>query len=393
MKITEKDIGRKVIVNSINSGTINFNNRIGILKAIDDSFQWGYGIIFDKYIDVGHNLAGLCDYGYGYWVYKEDITFISPPNGFLEYFKNNNVVVNCETEQEAEWFCEWMHDNGMKWAAGNSYKDYINWNNYKENTCYCSNNTYQEIQYFKEEKYEIIKWKDLMNWEEDTMKETFEVGDEVELIMNYYDEAWSGNNTHYKCGDRFIIKSIEESCLSVAGQGWLCDNTGNGVFASICKIVNKAKNTEEENNRMDYKVVKTFTLKDILEKDPCSEEFDNLVDELIEQDGYNFRAICKGNIHFNENNWKEYDTFQNNLDWLEEKGFIEKVKTFEPFDLTFRIESKEELGEIYHVLNCPYNKLKEYLDEFPEYKKYPNNEIKRGKLFEIVQKEMYRIKD
>lgn len=485
MKITKKDIGRKVIANG-KIADKSFENEIGTLQQVTDT-EPKLSIKFVNNIN-GHSLFGMCDHGNEWYVNEENITFISPPNEFLEYFKNNRVVVNCETKQEAKWFCEWMHNNGMRWISGCSYKDHINWDNSKENTCYCGNNTYQEIQYFKERKYEIIKWRDLMSWEEDmkialddeflkrfkgekiavrcntkqeadhfckfidyyfdsdeweyrgehywmkdndcffwskeedcrdghilksleqdgyeiidykdlnfeiwkqgedNMKETFEVGDEVELVRNYYSDDNRGNNTGYKCGYRFIIRRIESSIDLEAGQGWLCDESGLGVFASICKIVNKAKDIdiEKEENKMDYKVVKTFTLKDILEKDPCSEEFDNLVDELIEQDGYNFRAICKGNIHFNENNWKEYETFQNNLDWLEENGFIEKVKTFEPFDLKFRIENREELETLWCRMNVPVSDARS--GEDGRYKVHSESAIKQ---WEIVDKEMYRIK-
>lgn len=41
------------------------------------------GICFDDYVD-GHDLDGLCEWGYGFWVKKETLTHIDDTNMSIE---------------------------------------------------------------------------------------------------------------------------------------------------------------------------------------------------------------------------------------------------------------------------------------------------------------------
>lgn len=45
-------------------------------------------------------------------------------------------VVNCRTEEEAKDLLLFFHENGCKWAAGNSLIDKNYWYEYSQRTCY-----------------------------------------------------------------------------------------------------------------------------------------------------------------------------------------------------------------------------------------------------------------
>lgn len=38
-----------------------------------------------------------------------------------------NHVMHCKTEEEATFFCNYLHDQGLKWSSGNSYKGRTLW--------------------------------------------------------------------------------------------------------------------------------------------------------------------------------------------------------------------------------------------------------------------------
>jgi len=39
----------------------------------------------------------------------------------FDYYKDQKVVVHCDTEEKANIFCRLMHQNGMRWGSGSSY--------------------------------------------------------------------------------------------------------------------------------------------------------------------------------------------------------------------------------------------------------------------------------
>lgn len=88
----------------------------------------------------------------------------------LDYFKNNNVVINCESEKESKELFRILKEYGInEWADSNELN--INntyWDMYKNDTCYeiefGKSLTYTDCWYYKEEAfddYEIIKFKDI----------------------------------------------------------------------------------------------------------------------------------------------------------------------------------------------------------------------------------------
>lgn len=81
-------------------------------------------------------------------------------------WKNKKVAMHCKTEQEAKDFCKTMHEAGMEWCNGESYKDCSNYYRYKENSIYYFNlGGYGFIDYAIDEGYTILEWSDYMNKE------------------------------------------------------------------------------------------------------------------------------------------------------------------------------------------------------------------------------------
>lgn len=89
-------------------------------------------------------------------------------------------AMHCKTEKEAENFCKFLHENGRKWASGDSYLHDNFWYHYCENTVYCFNEAcYNSIKYTDKTKYKILEWSDYMNKE--FTFDDLQVGDFVQM--------------------------------------------------------------------------------------------------------------------------------------------------------------------------------------------------------------------
>lgn len=76
-------------------------------------------------------------------------------------------VMHCKTEEEAESFCQYLHENGRKWCNGDHYTGNTRWDWYKEKTAYRFNGgCYSDLPYYISEGYTILEWSDYM---EDTV--------------------------------------------------------------------------------------------------------------------------------------------------------------------------------------------------------------------------------
>lgn len=84
----------------------------------------------------------------------------------IEKFKNEKIAINCETIEEAKEFIKWCYASGMRLRGCEFVKTYFN--DYKDKICYSFNFSGNEClgycskQFYKEEGYEIIKYKDFM---------------------------------------------------------------------------------------------------------------------------------------------------------------------------------------------------------------------------------------
>jgi hypothetical protein len=74
-----------------------------------------------------------------------------------------NEAIHCSTEQEARAICEFMHIAGLKWASEDSYSILIEWDKYKENTCYIpKRNSFAYVDFCKREGYNIYPASDFL---------------------------------------------------------------------------------------------------------------------------------------------------------------------------------------------------------------------------------------
>ncbi len=152
----------------------------------------------------------------------------------------------------------------------------------------------------------------------------FKIGDEVEVVgTNDYQDY-----NKLKQGDTFIIMEFDntEDYLRDSVDGW-------GVHRNSCRLMPKG----------EYKVIKPFTLQDIMNAKPCNSnnEVWDLCEEFRDRDlSYSYKI----------ESWTGFKSFKVMMkykEWFVKEGFIEKVKVFEPFDLTFRIESLSDLETLW----------------------------------------------
>lgn len=73
-------------------------------------------------------------------------------------------AMHCNTKEEAESFCRFLHQNGKRWCSGHSYLQFDNWDRFKIDTVYYFNlGTYSRVKYVN---YVILEWSDFMENEE-----------------------------------------------------------------------------------------------------------------------------------------------------------------------------------------------------------------------------------
>lgn len=69
-------------------------------------------------------------------------------------------AMHCNTKEEAESFCRFLHQNGRRWGCGHSYLQFDNWDRFKIDTIYYFNlGTYSRVKYVN---YVILEWSDFM---------------------------------------------------------------------------------------------------------------------------------------------------------------------------------------------------------------------------------------
>ena len=74
-----------------------------------------------------------------------------------------NVVMHCKTQEEAESFCQYLHENGRKWCDGNRYIAGTHWVAYESQTAYNFNKgSYGSYGYYENEGFTILEWSDYM---------------------------------------------------------------------------------------------------------------------------------------------------------------------------------------------------------------------------------------
>jgi len=82
-----------------------------------------------------------------------------------DFLKNNKIVVNCKTEEDAEEFLNFLASKyQMKWGSEKKSNEITYWFSYKENTCYraeLSYLNYGSISFYEENDYKILVYKNI----------------------------------------------------------------------------------------------------------------------------------------------------------------------------------------------------------------------------------------
>lgn len=82
----------------------------------------------------------------------------------FEKHKDQKVVMHCKTEEEAKDFCRVMDEAGLRWVTGERYTNVLEYERYRQKTCYQFNcGRFASKEFFVEEGYEILEWSDFMN--------------------------------------------------------------------------------------------------------------------------------------------------------------------------------------------------------------------------------------
>ena len=125
-------------------------------------------------------------------------------------------AMHCKTREEADDFCNYLHNCGRKWRNGGSYDDCYNYfNRFTEDTVYYFNDgEYGHILSAQRQYYTILKW-------EDFMKHTFTKAD----LKNW-------DIIKYKNGEEAIVNIDFNSLISK--DGWnslksIRDDLTNGI--------------------------------------------------------------------------------------------------------------------------------------------------------------------
>jgi len=87
-----------------------------------------------------------------------------------------NYAMHCKTEEEAESFCRFLHQNGRSWCNGDSYLENDCWDVYKRDTIYCFNEgAYCDVAFTKRvQGYKILEWSNFMENKENVSEFTLD---------------------------------------------------------------------------------------------------------------------------------------------------------------------------------------------------------------------------
>lgn len=120
-------------------------------------------------------------------------------------YKGKDVVMHCKTEEEANEFCRWKHENGDWWCDGKSFLEENYFDDCGSETCYMVNRgEYCSLDYFIECRFKVLEMSDFWKPEEE--------GDPV------------NHPYHYTSGDIECIDAIRASMSHEAFCGYLKGN-------------------------------------------------------------------------------------------------------------------------------------------------------------------------
>ncbi|MBQ7307136.1 MAG: hypothetical protein IJW82_01245 [Clostridia bacterium] len=92
---------------------------------------------------------------------KEEIKYKITLNKFFENKNKRDMAIYCNTEMKAKILLNAFDKVGQKWSSGKSYTLYINWEDYKDKTCYTNDNYFTDFDDVKEHNYKIYEFEEV----------------------------------------------------------------------------------------------------------------------------------------------------------------------------------------------------------------------------------------
>ena len=130
--------------------------------------------------------------------------------------KDNKIVVNCKTKEEAKAFCNLMDKHELEWSSGDSYIELTEWESHKEKTCYDSNGSYSEVNLYEEHGYKVLEFSDY-DFTEEPEKVILNAEfykEEIDDLQGFFMITRSTNEIEFcnGCCEDCIFNKTGESC-------------------------------------------------------------------------------------------------------------------------------------------------------------------------------------
>ena len=211
----------------------------------------------------------------------------------LEYFKNNKVAINCETEDEAKELIRVLKEYGIKWYNGDELDvEATYWNYYEKNTYY-KINTINKLSYgynfYKNNNYKIIKFKYIeFKRKKDMEKKLITVEELKNKTKEINNCKWIEYNYDYTC----ILKCLnDDNILWFDGSEFGYDDIDN-----IIEELKKVKKQIEELRQYE------------LDKNECNKSWNKAYNHMK-----NGGIVKHGDIYYRMENSDLYSSIDENF--------------------------------------------------------------------------------
>lgn len=165
----------------------------------------------------------------------------------VKKFKSHDLVVNCQTEEEAKEFLKWCYDNGIKWEC-----DDINtthWHNCE--TCYrCFVDgvlSWSELSSYNKSRFLIVTYQDFFKQEKEQTR--------LEHIIDNFDSFSSSTNVSH---DELIICEIAykmENNYMCDGQ---CEKCKFNKMIDVLKYLNEKHIDKIKLSQFEYDLINLY---------------------------------------------------------------------------------------------------------------------------------------
>ena len=117
---------------------LDYCKKMKARNNISMTYRGDYGKLnscsdYDYYINLGYNLILYKNLEF---VEEEKMDKVEIINTFIKDLKNDEIAINCRTEEEAIEFLTYLDSKGLKWQDGANLIGEPCWKTYDEDTCY-----------------------------------------------------------------------------------------------------------------------------------------------------------------------------------------------------------------------------------------------------------------